>query len=494
MNSMAATTPRASVVEAGHPGGMTQTWHPSTGFGYAAAPDEETPDLAFPENLRIFNRMRREDGQIGSLLRAMTLPLTKANWTLNGDGVDPAILEFVRVELGLTEPGKPQRRRRRQGIVWRDHLREALLALPFGFVPFEQVYEVGPPTKEQADAGVTLDQVAHLRKLGLRHPTTVREITVARDGGLLGIWQRGRGVDSIVHTTHGYTARAGASLDDLWISSDRLVMYSLEREGADWTGNSVLRQSYKHWLLKDILLRVGAQSVERNGMGIPVVTYDDEAGGSQTEALDIATNMRAGATAGVAIPANKYSVELLGLKGSIKDELPLVKYHDEACSRSTLQMFLNLGHDNGARNLGETFVDWYIDSLQAVAEWISDVATEHIIRDLVELNFGVDATYPALECEDLSSSGSATDEGLKALADAGLLTPDDDLEDHVRRTRRLPAKATHSGPEPEQDAADANQDTPEHQAPFQVVAASEDPLTAQAAALVGRLRDLTEVT
>lgn len=479
MSTMAATNPRASVVETGHPGGMSQTWHPSTGFGYASAPAEETPELLFPDNLRIFDRMRREDGQIGSLLRAMTLPLLKATWSLEGDDVDPKVMEFVRVELGLTEPGTPRRRRRRQGIVWRDHLREALLALPFGFAPFEQVYEVGEPTLEQAAAGVD-GPVAHLRKLGLRHPTTVREITVARDGGLLGIWQRARGVEAVMHTGHGYTVRTGAALDDLFIPADRLVMYSLEKEGADWTGASVLRQSYKHWLLKDLLLRVGAQAVERNGMGIPTVEYDEESGGSQGEAIEIATNMRAGATAGIAIPKGRYAVSLIGLTGQIKDELPLVKYHDESCSRSTLQMFLNLGHDNGARSLGETFVDWYIDSLQAVADWISDVTTEHVIRDLVELNFGADVAYPTIECEDLSSGGSSTDEGLKTLVDAGLLTPDGHLEDHVRRTRRLPARADQDPAKPDQD--DKN--------PFHVT--DDDPLMTQAAHLVGRLRTLKD--
>src|SRR5690606_30804491 len=141
--------------------------------------------------------------------------------------------------------------------------------------------------------------------------------------------------------------------------------------------------------------------------------------------------------------------------------------------------------------------DYYVDSLQAIAGWVGDVATEHIVRDLVELNFGADEAYPLLECEDLSSAGSATDEGLKALVDAKIITPDAKLEAHVRRTRRLPpldAETAAPAPVDEDPAAPPapTPGAPSEPLPFPIAddAGGDDPLVLHAARLVDRLRTM----
>lgn len=431
------TTTKPSTSETGHPGGMGASWDPFRGASYIASSYETTAELGFPYNLAVYDRMRREDGQIGSLLRAINQPILKTPWRLDVEGVDPAVAKFVETELGLTQPGKARQQRRRQGIVWKTHLREALLCLPFGFMPFEQTYQVGPPTAEQAAAGIT-GNVAHLSKLAPRLPRTIREIRVDRDGGLAGIVQTSRGWDTArqgARVTIGATGVYG--LDDVFIPAKNLVMYSHEREGADWAGSSILRTAYKHWLLKDVLYRVGAQSVERNGMGLPVVEYDPTKG-NEAKALEIASAARAGATAGVALEAGVYDMKLLGVEGTTKDELPLVKHHDESIGRSALAMFLNLGHDNGARALGDTFVDIFADSLNAETDFFADIGTEHVVRDMVEINFGPDEPYPTLVPDEIAGDSKEASDALATLADAGLITPDDKLEAEIRRRRGLP--------------------------------------------------------
>lgn len=440
--------------EVGHPGALSQAWTPFGGQEWTAGSWEETPELVFPQSVQVFDRMRRTESQIGALLRAIRLPITSARWSLDSEGVSDQVTQLVRTELGLRDLGQKGRgRRRRQGIVWTEHLGHALLAVPLGFTAFEQVYELAPPTADQ-DL-VSLSQVAHLRKLGLRHPRTIAEIVVGRDGGLLGIRQHAPGTDQITtggvlvegRTTitssgvsvGGYPTSSGSSLDDVFIPAERLVMYSLEREGADWAGNSILRGSYKNWMLKDVLLRLSAQIVERNGMGVPSMGFDPTQGGNQAEALRMMTAFRAGATAGLVYPANGYSKpELLGVTGTTVDPLPVIAYHDQAMSRSALAMFLDLGHDAGARALGDTFVSYFKQSLDAVADWIAEVATEHIIRDLVELNYGPDEPYPVMTVDPITdrSLPSATD--LKALVDARILTPDDPLEEDIRQRLSLP--------------------------------------------------------
>lgn len=399
-------------------------------FSWVLDPTEDTPELAFPNSAVVYDRMRKSDGQHAAVLRAATLPILRTPWHLVGDHVRPEVMAFVESELGLTHRDG-RRRSRGHGVVWRDHLRLALLSVAFGFMPFEQVYEIGPPTPDQEGLGLT--DVAHLRKLAPRMPRTLQgPPRVERDGGLAGIVQLAP--DALGYHTVNRPTRATSG--EVFIPRDRLVMYVNDREGADWTGQSLFRGSYKNWLIKDALLRLGPMVVERNGMGIPTVYYTDPS--QRVLAHDMAKAVRAGSEAGAALPEGM-RLEMVGVTGSTRDELPLVKYHDEAAGRSALAMFLNMGHDRGSHALGEVFRDFFVMSLDALANSIAETATEHVVRDLVELNFGPDEAYPTLEPETINSETAPTADALRSLNDSGLLGPvDPGLVQEVRRRFRLP--------------------------------------------------------
>jgi len=108
--------------------------------------------------------------------------------------------------------------------------------------------------------------------------------------------------------------------------------------------------------------------------------------------------------------------------------------------RNALAMFLDLGHDRGARSLGETFVDFFLLALEAVASYVAEIVTEHVVRDFVEVNFGQDEAYPEVGFDRVTGESPLTAEALKALVEAGVVTPDDDLETEVRRRHRLPPR------------------------------------------------------
>ncbi|MFT4471902.1 DUF935 family protein [Arthrobacter sulfonylureivorans] len=456
--------------ELGQPGGVRRVVR---GYGrpdeYVAEPLELNRELAFPASIPIYDTMRSQDGHIGSLMQAITLPIVGARWDLDADGVDKEVVALVRTELGLPEPGKALSRRRRQGIVLTEHIEQVTETMLWaGFAPFEQVYEVAPPRKGQEELG--LDEIVHLRKLAPRLPRTIERIIVGRDGGLEAIWQ----------TSLDFN-------DPIEISVNDLVFYVNKKEGADWSGRSLLRQAYKHWMIKDIFLRLDAQAAERNSMGIPTFTYSDEAHQELCERL--ASEVRAGEKAGLALP-HGVTFKLEGVSGSTVDLTPKIEYHDREIARTALAMFLDLGHDNGARSLGETFLDVFLSSVQSMAQRIADTVTEHVIRDLVEFNFGPDAEYPALTPGDIRANQGASPEILTQLANAGLITPDGKLEDHLRERYGLPKaapakKAEAPVPAPADPAAPAAPGEPapaaeEPAAPAQLPAPAADKTAAAA--------------
>lgn len=417
--------------ELGYPGNMEVAYDFTGSAFYRPQPVETTPELMWPFSVAVYDQMRKTDSQIGGLLRAMFMPILAANWQFDTEGVRPEVVKLCETEVGLRLKKKEARqRRRRQGIVFLDHLRTALLVAPYGHMVFEQVYEVTKPEQDQEEIG--LKAIAHLRKLSPRFPRTLRDIHVAKDGGLLGVTQEP--VDNAL------------KYEPKFIPVDRLVFYCLDREGADWTGSSVLRQCYKNWMIRDVLIRLSAQIVERNGMGVPDMVYDGDLT-TKAEASAAVRNFRSGAEAGMVRPLGT-SFSLVGVTGQTVDPLPVIAYHDQAIAKSALAMFMDLGHDTGARSLGETFVDVFTNSLQALADQVAEVFTEHVIRDLVEHNFGPDEPYPVLTPGDMSSQAKVSATTLNALTGAGLITPDGKLENHLRERYGLPPVDKASRPEP----------------------------------------------
>ena len=403
---------------------------------YAGTP-EPTPELVWPYSVPVYDQMERSDGQVSSLIRACTLPIYQARWHINGEGCRPEVARFVRQQLGLPDPDEAFARTSRTGVKWGEHLKEALKnMLVFGHMPFEQVYEVIPSEGSEHEGLFAGRRMVTLKKLAGRHPRTLKEIAVKPDGGLVGIRQ---------HLPEGHPwmrAEDGSMIDSVFIPVSNLVMYVLDREGAEWTGRSLLRSAYKHWFIKEHLIRLDAQITERNGMGVPFYEYDPQVE-TPEEAERIVEEFRAGERAGIAAPvseAGRSRFSLVGVSGSTVDPIPKIQYHDQAISKSGLTMFLDLGHDSGARSLGDTFVDFFTGSLQSVADDVAQVATEHIVRDLVALNFGPNEPYPTVEPGNLAETENVSVATLTSLTNAGLITPDSDTENVFRRRYALPER------------------------------------------------------
>jgi hypothetical protein len=391
---------------------------PLTEIGYATTAanwwnydeSETTPELQWPQSVQVYDQMRKQDSQVVSVLRAVTLPVRRTPWRIEPAGAKARVTQFIADELGLPVVGKNPKAppRVRDRFSWAEHLRLSMLMLPFGHMFFEQVYRVDPGGDR-----------AHLRKLAPRMPRTIEEINVADDGGLVSIKQ--------------YSNKT--STPQRPIPVKRLVGYVHENEG-DWRGTSLLRPAYKNWLIKDRLLRVDAQTIERNGMGVPL--YKGAEGENDlTAGKAMATSWRAGEAAGAAVP-NTADLVLRGVEGDLPQALPSIRYHDEQIGRAVLAHFLNLGTQTGSWALGTTFADFFVLSLQTLAQQIADTATQHIVEDLVDINFGESEPAPRVVFDEIGSRQAATAQALKALADAGLIQPDEVLKHSVRQQYGLP--------------------------------------------------------
>jgi hypothetical protein len=391
---------------------------------------EHVPELQWPASVVTYRRMLT-DSQVESLRVALTHPIRRMRFSVDPNGAPDSTARRVAEDLNLPlqgEAGRPQGRRRDR-FSWDEHLRLALKAPFYGHRVFEQVYRIDD------------QQRARLRKLADRPPHTIDDWDVARDGGLNAVIQ---------HLGAGQVR----------IPVDRLVVYSWEREGAGWTGQSMLRALYRHWLLKDMLIRVDAYSAERHGVGVPVVEQylQDANPADKAAALAVASGVRAGKDAGAFMPYG-FRLKLQGVEGALPDTVEKIRMHDEAMARAMLLMFLQLGQtETGSRALGEVFVDQAAMAQDAVAGWICDVASEHVVEDLVDLNEGEDAPAPRVVFERTEHPDLAGESFARAV-ERGIIVVDPEIEDALRARYGLAAR---QGPRPAP-------------APAQTVAAAEAP-------------------
>lgn len=378
---------------------------------------ESVPDLMWPESIRTFGRMRR-DPKLTAVLSAFYLPILRANWVVDPEGVTNAkAVELVAGDLGLPVLGekKPPPGQPPPGFHWYDHVRLALLSLVYGHMPFEKWF-------------VQRKGLTHLAGLEERQPHTISIIDLEDSGFIKEITQNTQMTP---------------------LGANRLLWYVRDREGANWAGVSALRSCYTPWILKHETLRVHATSIRRWGMGVPVVNAPPGATPSQiTEAQQLASGMRAGDTAGAGLPSG-FTFSIAGITGSVPDAVAFLGYLDQQMSGAALAQMLELGMGGrgGARALGETFLDFFLLALQGTADQIGgtatygDTAMAGISRSLVDHNFGPDEPCPKILATDVGDRHEVTALALQQLMAAGAVTADPNLEAYVRDVWNLPERA-----------------------------------------------------
>ncbi|EID12943.1 hypothetical protein MXEN_12071 [Mycobacterium xenopi RIVM700367] len=394
---------------------------------------EQVPELLWPNSVRTYTRMWREDSRIASVYYAIALPIMRTPWRVDPNGASDEVTEFVATNLGLSVIGgddsKPKPRTRDR-FSWHKHLQLALRHLLFGHQVFEQVYRIGD------------DGHAYLRKLAPRPSSTIAYWDVALDGGLVGITQFPPGTS--FGAPYG-TTQGGMSGLQLQIPVSRLVVYVRDPDPGQWIGNSLLRPAYKHWLLKDELIRIEATAARRNGVGVPVVTAPESVSEASVGSadlqpyLDIARQYRGGNSAGVALPFGT-EFELKGVNGTLPSGYvrQAIEYHDKQMALAALAHFLNLDR-GGSYALASVQESTFTQGVQQVAETIRDTAQAHVVEDLVDANFGEDEACPMLVVDEIGSRQDATAAALQMLVNSGLLTPDPALEAFERQQMGLPA-------------------------------------------------------
>jgi hypothetical protein len=443
--------------------------------------DEYVPELMGLKGLETFDKMRRSDGMIQATLRALKLPLLAAKCDVIPASEDATDIEIAkRLEWNLFEGMTSS---------WQDHLRQVLTFQEFGFHVSEIVWAIADQAsipdvieyargqeseilefeaREQLPARTGLGGVmrrvfgwtgrttkvrppidqrrlfsrtfymgmgrfaqqpmVQIRKIAPRLQRTIYKWNLGDDGGLQSITQ--------------WAFRQDGQFKEVHIPVEKLLVFTNDKEGANWTGRSVLRPAYKHWFIKDQLYRIDAIAAERHGVGIPVMEMaeDKSDATNMSRAEEIVYSVRAHERGGVVTPFGyKFSIAGMG-QGRAMDLLPIIQHHDRMIAVSVLAPQLALGENPaGSFAMSKDQSGFFMLAERAVASQIADVHNRYLIPKWVNFNYAGVTKYPtlsfgAIETRDVDSLINA----LVPAVNANLVTADDRLEAWIRDTAGLP--------------------------------------------------------
>jgi len=363
-------------------------------------------DLCGDKAIKVYDKMRRSDGQVKATLLVCELPLRSATWSVepaSDSPQDKEIAEFIEDNL-----------KEQMTITWDSFLKHTLLMLAFGFSVFEKVYEI-------------VDDKVRWHKLAPRLPKTLYSWNLDKaTGGLEGITQ-------FVWKNDQYAF--------LSIPAEKLLVFTHDKEGSNFEGISLLRAAYKHWYYKDHLYRIDAISSARHALGVPVLKHPSEADATEKERLDnIGEHLNAHEKMYVRL-SQDYDFSIQGLSGSIKDLMPSIEHHDRMIARSILADFISLGStDVGSFALSRDKSSFFLMALRSICNNICDTVNRYGIPQLVDYNWNVEAypklTVSGLETRDMEKYAKA----IVDLANAGQITQGPEIEDTLRDMLHLPPK------------------------------------------------------
>lgn len=376
--------------------------------------EEYNTDLQFPKSVEIYDEMRKSDGTVIAILRAMKSPLISAKWQIQSgweEAIDKEIADFITHNLF-------------EKIKFKHFLRESLGFLDFGFYYFEKCFEIVDGKIEWKDFAPRTPRSHYLWSMqSLKDNTWI-------DWHPQGITQQVNSTDE------------GSSSMTREIPWNKLILFSFEREGNNFEWTSILRNAYKHYYYKDLLYKVSSISAERYGVGIPVASVKSSMNEKNKEKLvEFLKNIRSNEQSYGVYTDDASDLRIMTPEGSGigTDIQESIKHHDRKIYDSILAGFLNLTTGEGGSNaLSKDQSSFFLRGLQWIADFFIETMNAHI-KELVDYNYNGVEKYPTLTVADIGSI--SMDEQINSIIsmnEAGLIDITQDDRQMMRDILKMP--------------------------------------------------------
>ena len=395
--------------------------------------EEFLHELRGTKGVHAYTEMADNDATVGAIIFAIEMLMRKCEFHVEPAGKsakDKEAAEFVESCMNDMER------------TWADTLSEILSFLTYGWSYHEIVYKrrVGKTSSPITNSKYA-DGLIGWRKLPIRAQDT-----------LYG-WQYKDDTDDLI----GMTQAPPPNYEQLTIPIEKALHFRTRSRKDNPEGRSILRTAYRAYYFKKRLEEIEGYGMERDLAGFPVLyapadtpiwDEDPEIQQMYHRAEMIVSSIRRDAREGLVLPGgeNGWKLELLA-SGSKRqfDTNAIIDRYDKRIATSVLADFVMLGQQQvGSFALADSKTKIFALAIGTYLDVICEVFNNQGIPRLIDLNgdhFKGITDYPKMthgdiEDKDLQQFASF----VKEMVGAGIIVPDEALEDEVRRVGGLPEK------------------------------------------------------
>ena len=410
--------------------------------------EEYLRDLQGIKGIEVYKEMSENDEMIGGILFAIEMLMRQCTFSVDPGGnkaIDKEAAEFVESCMHDMQSS------------WQSFLSEALSFLTYGWSYHEIVYKrrMGR-TKDRRTSSKYDDGLIGWRKLPIRAQETLWE------------WVYEDDTDDVI----GMTQMPPPTYDQFTIPIEKALHFRTKSRKDNPEGRSILRSAYRSWYFKKRIQEIEGIGIERDLAGFPVITGpegldlwdpdDEDATAMLAAAQNIVTNIRRDAKEGLVLP-DGWKLELLSAGNRRQfDTNQIIERYDKKIATTVMADFLMLGqNDTGSYALSNDKTRMFALAIGTYLDEICEVFNSQGIPRLIDINgdhFKGITEYPKMvhgdiEDANLESLGSF----ISQMVTAGVLIPDEELEDFVRRAGNLPERDENVSYTPEERMGMTNQ-------------------------------------
>jgi len=370
----------------------------------------------------LYDKMRRSDPVLKMCIMAVTNPIKNGTWDVQTVDDTPESEKQADLVRHCLLNSRDKR--------WKTFLHEILTMVIFGYALFERKHKV---VTDDPKFGTFIGYAS----FGWRSPRTIERWNTDENENL----------ESVEQDSFGDNQRPN-KMDARFLS-----LFTLDREGTNFEGISMLRTAYGAWLRKRTYQKLNAVGTEKFAVPTPMLEVPEgqESGDQIENAKAILRAYTSHQTNFITFPTG-WNLTLFGNDYDPSKVQNSISAENSEMVNAFMANFLLLGQTgSGSYALSTDLSDFFLGGIEYMAELICEVFNDQIIPELIKLNFGPQADYPKMTCTGITDkAGKELAEILTSLAGSKHIIPDQVLEDHLRKRYNLPeaSEETQRKPEP----------------------------------------------
>ena len=410
--------------------------------------EEFLPELQGIKGVEVYREMSDNDETVGAILFVIEMLMRQCTFSVEPGGKtekDKEAAEFVESCMNDMQ------------LSWTDTLSEIVSFLTYGWSYHEIVYKrrMGK-TKDRRTSSKFDDGLIGWRKLPLRSQDTLWEWVFESDS------------DDLL----GMTQSPPPDYGHYTIPIERALHFRTKSRKDNPEGRSILRSAYRSWYFKKRIQEIEGIGMERDLAGFPVLygpegvdlwdTEEEDMVAMLHTAQTIVTNIRRDQKEGLVMP-NGWKLELLSAGNRRQfDTNQIIERYDKRIATTVIADFVLLGQTGvGSYALSSDKTRLFALAIGTYLDIICEVFNTQGIPRLIDINgdkFKGITDYPKMVHGDIEDANlEKLGAFISQMVTAGILIPDEALEDFVRRAGNLPERDENATYSPEERMEMANQ-------------------------------------